>query len=791
MHNNPLRFQLSIEWRYWQGQRFKLLFLLCSFSVATAVLTLLLQLGSALFSAPPAWSNPAGNIYTLAQQHHDKRLAPVHLQAIDIASQTPGIIDYTWFSLEQNRFAIASLPEQELQVLFYANNFAATLGIAMLNHSETEAGVWLSERFWREQTNRSTTIVDSTLFHPRFNGPVPILGVLPAALNRIGPHQPDIWLPDNFKRFLTPFAADSGVMLDRFLKAAPFYYGLLFTKQSLAATELTQHLRQQDLTVPGMNMARDGSKLVVLEGLTLDPPAQKKLQQQWQLALVLLVGFMLVLSFNTLAIFTNRLIQQQENYRIQLTLGANLYHLLQGPLLLFSVMLISVALCSWLILILLHDVLMQQNSYLVIVGEQGLPLDSLRWLAALTLIALLLLCCTCFPLLRLNRQALFSRKVGQSRSFSQKLLAQINLSSQLLIAAVALGFLLNLGWQQWQQFYDNALDDNVVVLQVKQRGQGVDVSALVQNTLPQLKAADIAFALTPFSGQNMIEIQDGRLDNPIAVQLQIVSGNYFSRLGLRLVQGETDWSQGVIINHSLAQFLGKQPGIPLQGSQLELGGLLGRHVVQATVDNLPHQGRSQSPIPTIYLHINSAALWAASSRTIEFYYPKQLQATISLGLTDWLSQQMSQPEFAAQRKVSDLVAEQDRANRYILGFSAVIIITVLFTIFFSLYFQIRSRITLEQQEYAVLLALGAEDWRLIFRAASQALTATIISLPFAFALLVWLLSPAGWLNSFSIALLPALLILASCLMLVLVLIAATLPIIRLLRAPIFSLLRSI
>lgn len=789
MYNSNLVFQLAVEWRYWQGQRAKLLFLMLGFALIVTLITLVLQVGKALFYAAPAWTQPNGQLYTLANQHSDGRLSPIHLQAIEAAARTPGVVNHTWLSLQSHHFTLLNKNDEALNVLFYAENLPLMLGITELDTAES--GVWLSERYWLTQAGTSEFTTQEFLYHPRFPQPLKILGVLPRQLNRIGPFQPDIWLPQALQQHLTPFASGAELMRDRFLRAAPFHYGILLTKDKLAATELTTYLRSLDLTVPSMTMGSDGADLVVLTGLTLDPIAQEKLKQQWQLALVLIISLIVALSFNTLSVYTNRLLKIQDNYRIQQTLGANAFDLLYGPLALCILLILSLAMLSWGVLLILYYVLTQVESYLNLFGEIGLNIDMFSWFAALFIASSLFIICACLPLLRFNQQTLFSRQVGPSLSYLQKSLAQINLTSQLCIALVLLGFLLNLSWQQWQQFRAYQLANDIVFMTVNQKSAGIDVSALTHNRLANINTTDIAFSFNAFDSQFTVELEDNRLSNPLAVEIRVVSSNYFERLGVIIQEGQTEWHDGLMINNSLARILNQSAEHQLLGSQLVLENLLGTLVVKGIVDDIPHHGRSQRTTPAMYINVNSAPTWTAMSKRIEFYFPEKIGAQAQMALTNWMTQQLENPVFSEPQKLSELIAKNDQTSRLLLSFSIVMIALVLLTLFFSLAHQVKNRILLERYEYGVLMALGCDDWHLVFRAAKQSLLGALLSIPIALALLLWLLSAKGWLSAFYIMPEPWLMLLAACLILFLVMLAALLPVLHLQRRQIYSLLRTL
>ena len=373
----------------------------------------------------------------------------------------------------------------------------------------------------------------------------------------------------------------------------------------------------------------------------------------------------------------------------------------------------------------------------------------------------------------------------------QKSLAQINLTSQLCIALVLLGFLFNLSWQQWQQFRAYQLASNMMYMNVKQKGTGIDVSALIHNRLTNVDTADIAFSFTPFDSQQSAELKDDRLANPLAVELRVVSANYFERLGVTVLEGPAEWHDGVMLNNSLAQIFKQSADHQLLGSQLDLDNLLGSQIIKGIVDDLPHRGRSQRTTPAIYINVNSAPVWTAMSKQIEFYFPENVRNQAQTSLVNWLEQQLENPVFTEPQKLSQLIAKHDETSRLLLGFSVVMILIVLCTLFFSLAHQVKNRILLERYEYGVLMALGCEDWRLVFRAARQSLLGALLGIPIALALLLWLLSSAGWLSAFNITPEPLLMLLAACLIVFLVVLAAILPVLSLLRRQIYPLLRTL
>ncbi|MCL4410892.1 MAG: FtsX-like permease family protein [Gammaproteobacteria bacterium] len=785
--NNP-QFFLTMEWRTWLGQRGKLLFLLVGFALMCALLALLLRLGDKLFHEPPAWANPGSHVYTFAREHADGRLSPIPKIALERIQEAPGIRGQTSFVQRTMTVNFLGLPEEELQTLFIADNFAALLGIEALSQHQQE-GAWVSARYFQDALQGDEQRLNSSLQHRRIPRQIPILGVLPAELNRIGGIQPDIWLSQHYLSYLTPFVAESTTAVERFLLAAPDHYGLLVADQPMSVVGLNEYIDRQDLSVPGMNMASDGSQFVVYRGINLDPPAKQRLLQQWQLLLVVIVAFVVVLALNTFSMFTSRLIQQANSYRIQRVLGANVPHLIVGPLLASAIMILVVALLSLLFLAGLNSFVSVQSAYLESVGNTRLAIHFGQWLAALGLVAVLLIGCACLPVLRFSRQPLFGRQTGESRSKGQKWLAQTNLASQLVIALIAISFLSTLGYQQWRLFQSYELNSSIQTFSVRQLSTGFDLTAISTGNLAQLVADDVAFELSEFTSHFTNELNDDRLAEAAAVQQRIVSGNYFNKLGVPLIEGETDWQQGLVINQTLARLLRYNTSTPLIGSSLNLG-MLGSIPIVGIVADLPHQGFSQTSTPAFYLHFTSAGLFTQSARQLELYYHAADAARIRPALQVWFEDTTMQPHFSTERHLASVVAERDRTSRALLLFCAVMIALVVSLVFTSLRYQIRNRMVLERQEYGVLMALGAPDWRLFLRAAAQALFALAVAIPFGLILLSWLLQDTGWLSAFELTFSAPLFMFGLLLLCLLTFVAAQLPVWQLTRQPIFSLLRT-
>jgi hypothetical protein len=435
--------------------------------------------------------------------------------------------------------------------------------------------------------------------------------------------------------------------------------------------------------------------------------------------------------------------------------------------------------------------LLQQSSLQILTGNTGFQLPLGSWLAALFLVSILLLVCACLPALRLSRQPLFSRQIGHSMSASQKWLAQLNLAAQLWVALTASAFLMMLAVAQWQQFKGYSIESSNQALTVLQQGRGgLSLTALVQNNVADIPKGAVAFSTSNFDAQWTTALKDDRLASELAILLHTVSGNYFSVLQVPLLHGKADWQQGVMINQTLATLLHPTAPEKAVGSQLNLG-LSGAQLVVGIVADLPHHGHSQTTMPAAYLHHVSNPITASSATQWQFYFAKPQSALIEKALKHWLGSQLQDAQFKPLTSIAAIIQPYDLPAKQLLWSSAGLILLVLLTVFISLSYQVRNKILLEQHEYGVLLAMGASDGYLLWRALQQCLLPLLFVLPLSFGVLGWMLSPAGWLAGFGLSFSAVLLMFCGSCLLLLLLLASAVPVWRLLRQPVFPMLRQL
>lgn len=787
MLTNPYLYDLLCEWRRWRGQRGKLAMLIAGFALVCALLAVVLRFGQVLFFDTPAWVEQEGHFYTVANQHEDGRQTGLNRLALQVVADTPGVTQVSWLSMQNVALEISDYVIQEPLVIFYESGLFEMLQVPVAKHGDSQRGVWLSERFWREQLQSDPAVIGQYFYHTRIPESLMVQGILPASMNSIGTWVPDIWMPDTYQRYITPFDVSSQTMVDRFLSALPVYFGIFKTQQPLDATALTERLATEDLSVPGMRMSSQGGAAHVYSGVNLDPVARQNMLNQWQLLLLLVVGLGLVLALNTVMVFTSRFIIYQSDYKLMQILGARGSHFLCATGLAALAKLVVIGLLSLVFIFLFTRAFSQHATYQAFFGNTTFQVEYTQWLGAWGLTAIIFTSCLCLPLIQLMRRDVFSRATGVSRSKLQKGFAQGNLVLQLAVALMAMNLVLTLAFQQWQQFRETTVDTSIQTFNVQQRASGLAIHPLLDGNVAGIDASDVAISGYAFGQPQMLEIDDGRLQEPTPFAVHYVSSNFFEMLGVGVVQRETAWPAGVMINQTAARLLNARSATSeLIGSSLELGGVLGRVPIHGVVEDIPHMGRNNLNQPAVYLLLNASS-WQGKSYS--FYFPATQSAALEVALKQWLQQEMAAPHFSVTTSIRHVLARHESARQNLFISALLIVTLVVVSVLISLGYQIKARLTLDRHEYGVLLAIGAPNMSLLWKAAKQSIVALLIALPITLfaqaALWNWLHQGAA----LAIAFQPLIFTLATLVVLALTLVTTQLPITHLLRQPIFNMLR--
>lgn len=701
--NNTL-FSLQVEWRRWHGQYVKLFLLLMGFAISAALLTMALRLGSMLFYENPNWTNTDKPLYTIGRLHEDMQLQTVSRQTLEQLKTLPMVDDVSWLSFKTFSFTFENQPINNLNAMVFSDNLQQHLGIT-LGPEQNRLGIWLTDRYWRTAFNADAGIVGKVMSYKRIAEGLPILGVLDQKFDQVGTKPLDFWISKDILPYNTPFGG--GAMAEKFLLAAPLYYGIFSSSQRFNISDATKQLESLDLTVKGMNFGQISTPLTMFSGVVLDPKAQHNMTLLWGLLIGLIITLFVILTFTLFAISTSRTILFANEYNTLRLLGAESGHLLSSSVLFSIVKLVVIALLTWLCIYFISSMLEASQGYQQRFPATEFAIEAKNLIGALLAVSFTVILCALIPMTNLLKRSTFTRMTNQSKSFVQKIMSDSTLALQLCASLVAIYVLAFIGVKQWQQYYESEVDLTVSQLEVFTGNYPI----AWQQVLEKIKQQDSSAVIVsrPFDSPFRVNLEDERIPDGAMVDSINASSNYFSLLKTKVVgQIPDNWQSGVVINQSLAKRLQPNGDInALIGTSISHGLPAKQHTIIAIAQDLPHLGRTNAVVPAMYFSLNEyekETLNNFAVLTSEINYLEKNSDFVT-----WLKTQS--PEFKASetKTLEQVLATAEQQSTDLLLAALIVTIVIVLGVFSGLWYQMLSQLRVDKQNISVLVAIGAPD----------------------------------------------------------------------------------
>lgn len=701
--NNTL-FSLQVEWRRWRGQYVKLFLLLMGFAISAALLTMALRLGSMLFYENPNWTNTDKPLYTIGRLHEDMQLQTVSRQTLEQLKTLPMVDDVSWLSFKTFSFTFENQPINNLNAMVFSDNLQQHLGIT-LGPEQNRLGIWLTDRYWRTAFNADAGIVGKVMSYKRIAEGLPILGVLDQKFDQVGTKPLDFWISKDILPYNTPFGG--GAMAEKFLLAAPLYYGIFSSSQRFNISDATKQLESLDLTVKGMNFGQISTPLTMFSGVVLDPKAQHNMTLLWGLLIGLIITLFVILTFTLFAISTSRTILFANEYNTLRLLGAESGHLLSSSVLFSIVKLVVIALLTWLCIYFISSMLEASQGYQQRFPATEFAIEAKNLIGALLAVSFTVILCALIPMTNLLKRSTFTRMTNQSKSFVQKIMSDSTLALQLCASLVAIYVLAFIGVKQWQQYYESEVDLTVSQLEVFTGNYPI----AWQQVLEKIKQQDSSAVIVsrPFDSPFRVNLEDERIPDGAMVDSINASSNYFSLLKTKVVgQIPDNWQSGVVINQSLAKRLQPNGDInALIGTSISHGLPAKQHTIIAIAQDLPHLGRTNAVVPAMYFSLNEyekETLNNFAVLTSEINYLEKNSDFVT-----WLKTQS--PEFKANeaQTLEQVLATAEQQSTDLLLAALIVTIVIVLGVFSGLWYQMLSQLRVDKQNISVLVAIGAPD----------------------------------------------------------------------------------
>lgn len=695
--NNSL-FELICEWRRWRGQYFKLALILFGFAFCAALLAIALRLGGMLFDENPPWTNTNKPLYTVGRLLENNDLSSVSRQVLEKLKELPMVESVSWLVLKKHAFTLDSQQFNTINTAVFSANSPQNIGLEIPPGSVL--GIWLTHRFWQESLNSDADVIGKVFGFKRLPQGLPVLGVLDKKYDQVGAELIDAWLPEEMLQYSAPFA--SGTMLDRFLLAAPIYYGIVSASGKFDPSQATAQLAELDLTVKGMSFGKSTLPLAILSGVQFDPKSHQNLVFAWQLLLGLVMSLWLILIFTLFSLSSSRAILIADELRTLRLLGAQNTDFFRSVIRFTLMMVLVVCVLLYPCLYSLSRMVQSSVGYQQYFNQQDIALNGAVLMSTVLLVVITLLACSCIPLLNLLKKDLFTRLTNKSASIWQKLLSHGILVLQLSAALIAIYTLTYVLKTQWQQYQQTSVDLSVTQIKVDAGYFPVSWRQLIAQGDKNTATAILA---SSFEYLYRYEFKDQQTAQAINIATLHASSDLFNVLNAKvegLEQGQ--WQAGVVINRTFAERLSQgEEVLSLLGSSIKYGLPEQNYTIVGIVEDIPHWGRSQSVQPTLYLLLDSLEQETLANFSILQSTSRSNQAK----LASWIKSQVPHAKVSIPMALSEVIIVFDQQSQDLLWFALMVAIVIAGGVFSGLWYQIQAQLRVDKQTISVLLAIGA------------------------------------------------------------------------------------
>ncbi|HCU64395.1 MAG TPA: hypothetical protein DF774_01400 [Rheinheimera sp.] len=801
-------FELTYGLRLWQRQKWQLLLLITGFGFLTALIHVVLSQAPALFSQKPAWVAAEGQFATIGFKGHDGSMQPISLKRLEAYQKGTGVESMAYIGeYSPSRFRIKENLHNG-SVLLVSDELAALLELPTVakNIDRLHQSAYLSHRFWLKNFPDGQDPVGQPIYLGHEGYPLTIAGVLPPALDRIGKWQPDILIGTAaISPLINVTFPDQQAMPAEMVTAIkkqiahemPAYYGiakLLPTFDAATIRPANELPHEGAEKVTKVLTSADNMDEYFYPGIEFNPDGRNLLLKQWWLLLYLTLGFGIVNGLNLFTVSFARLVARQQEFSVRIAVGGHGLAMLRQLLLeQLPLLFVSLALGATLSIFLRHA-LHTHGEQMAANYSESIVIYFLTALAVLIVVAI----CAILPLVQLLNSKHFSRSQGEQNSRVQHWLGQLNLATQIALAAIALSVVFSLGLSQWQRMTQLPLQQGVLSWQLTNDSDDklapVDSKGL-QHLLGEM-GLPVALSQHEFIHPATLSVE-ARLesqDNPqhLSLNAMAVSINYFDMLGATFLAGGSFDENSLVLNRAAATALSLEAPESLVGKNVYLAnntnlGFAEDQTVRISgiVSDLPHYGMLQQATPMIYTDINRQNIY--NKFHVIALVDKKTQ--IKEALVQYDQREGGLWQISGGIALTEQL-RLDNGPMERLTFGALTLAGLVAALAAaSLYYQFSSHLQLQQRRYGVMLAVGGQPRQVIFALWRSLVTLMLFALA---PVVVALIALAPWLQRelHTFVLSASSLLLAASLILVICLGSSMVPGIRLTFRPVADLLRN-
>lgn len=708
-------FDLKYGWRKWRGQRgiwAVLIVSLCLFCSLIGFVTNLLWL---LSSDRPLWVSQKSPLVTIANQDFNANLQPTSEFDIALLKQLSVVKSVASIAIQTATVSVNTKEVPGLRIGFYSDTLLPVLGLPKpFTQQGFEAkNVILSSQFWRQHANSGDI---SLLSMHYLNQALPIAGVAPTSMDKIGNLQIDLWLPDSYLLLDVPqMFADNPTL---YINSKTDRYGFALLQQTVPIAQLQQAYSTLKKQTPRPQGGFIDSQFTswLIDGVELKPVERDMLHKQAWILLILIACFGFIVFSGIVSAYLQHGIVRQSEMQLKLALGGDKKQL--------TIQLFNENIPAFFALIIVAPLLgygigqyVSQIPVYLSYFDDGLSFNLGLWTAAVAISVTLYWLCSQIPMLGIMTTQ-FSRGRHGQISKTQKRMGQLTLIAQLTVIISVIILCLVLSVSEWKKYQKVSIPTDLYSYEPKVTSPlSLALTAEQIQGKWQVDGKSIALSSAMFTALGEQDLQYKTLNSPGAtkpVNSLYVSSNFFELLGITTLTHAKLTATGLIVNKTMAMQLADELGInnwrDVKGTTLSVSGFYYQKqlTVQGIIEDQLHIGLNQSPTPVMYLHLSIFNPLFAHRIAPVFYSRTATPELTASRINEWASLQSPHLTYAFDDSLAQQIVNTNSAGKllFITSFAMAVMIGLL--VIFTLYYRFHFAVKVQQLKLAILLAVGGQ-----------------------------------------------------------------------------------
>ena len=713
-------FDLLYGWRKWHGQRgiwFVLIVSLCLFCSLMGLVSRLLWM---LNSDRPQGVTQQSPLITVVNQDFNGNMQPTSVYDIELLQSLPAVTAVASVAIQPAILSVGLRDIPSVKVGFYSASLLDVLGLPKpFSHQIWEENkVVLSTKFWQEHTSMQAVSDLSLYFQERR---LPVAGVAPTSMAKLGDVQIDVWIPDSY--LLQDVPAMFAKNPDLYIKTKVDRYGFALLSQTISVSQLQQaylQLRQQTSRPEG-GFVDSHYQPWLIDGVELKPNERAMIHKQVWVLLTLLICFGFIVCSGIVSVYTQQSIVRQSEIQLKVALGGSRWDIFGQLFRENLISLITLAVVSPLLGFVFMEYIAKIPVYRTYF-DSGLSFNRWLWLGALLGSACLYLASAQMPMMGAMK-ATFSRgRVGQMNK-TQALMSQFALVMQLTVIMSVATLCLVLSSSEWQKYQKVNFAESLYSFQPKVTGRlSMALSSEQVNGDWRVASQEVALSSEAFTRLGAQSLSY-RAESAAAISKPInslyVSTNFFDLLDIPFLVPAQLTSDTLVINQTMALQLANELGLShwqaVKGVELTISGFYyeKRFKVAGIIEDQLHFGVNQTQRPVIYLHLAAQNPLLSHRLAPVIYSQGDNNQLIESHLKDWANSQSNALSYRPAEGLNQAIINTDSAGRLLFVTSCMMALLICLLVIFTLYYRFSFVVKVRQVKWAILLALGGRKHRLM------------------------------------------------------------------------------